>query len=118
MATNQIKNVITLEAGANLSAGRYKFIKVASDGQIDLATLDATADGVLLDDPFAAGQSAMVGTAGISKVVAGAAVTRGGDVVSDASGRAINKGANNNVLGVALDTASAAGEIIRILLKL
>lgn len=117
MATEQIIGSITLEAGSDLSATPHRFVKVASDGQIDLATLDAVAEGVLMDKPAAAGRAARVQISGIAKVEAGAAVTRGGQVVADANGKAIDIGANTNPRGVALDAASAAGEIIRVLLS-
>ena len=116
MATEQLGQCVTLEAGSDLSATQYRFVKIASDGQIDQATLDAEAEGVLQNDPTTAGQAASVCINGITKVVAGAAVTRGGKVVSDASGRAIDIGANTNSRGIALDAAGAAGEIIRVLL--
>jgi len=118
MATQQITGYINMTAGADLSAVKNRFVKVAADGQIDQAGLDATAEGVLQDDPAAAGRAALVAISGVTKIVAGAAVTRGGDIVSDASGRAIDKGANANVLGVALEAASGAGELIAVLLKL
>jgi len=118
MATSQLGQVVTHEAGGDLSAVQYRFVLLASDGQVDQAGLDAIATGVLQNDPSAAGRAAAVAISGIVKVVAGAAVTRGGEITSDASGRAIDIGANVNTLGKALDAASAAGEIIRVQLQL
>lgn len=53
---------------------------------------------------------------GISTVEAGAVVAAGADVMTDASGRAITAVATNRVVGVALDGAGAAGELITVVL--
>lgn len=67
-----------------------------------------------LTDP---GDALPVTYLGIMPVVAGAAVAAGVQVQSDASGRAITlaAGASN---GYALDAASAAGDLIRVLIKI
>lgn len=68
--------------------------------------------GVVEADTEAAGV-APVNVLGILTVEAGAAVAVGADVQSDASGRAITKAAGA-LAGVAMDVATAAGDIIRI----
>lgn len=55
--------------------------------------------------------------AGIAYVEAGAAVTRGSSITSDASGRGIATTTTaNRVIGIALEAASAAGDVIRVLI--
>ncbi len=54
---------------------------------------------------------------GIAFVEAGAAVTRGSSITSDASGRGIATTTTaNRVIGIALESASAAGDIFRVLI--
>jgi hypothetical protein len=54
---------------------------------------------------------------GIARVVAGAAVSRGAKVTTDASGRAVAGGAaGTNSFGIAWSPASALGDIIEVLL--
>jgi hypothetical protein len=117
MALESNLTCVTLEAGGDLSAGQLLFVDVAADGQVDVvASAGADAIGVLQNDPAAAGRAASVAVLGVSKVVAGAAVTAGARVQSDASGRAIAAATGDVVLGRALTAASAAGEVIEVLL--
>lgn len=109
---------ITLEAGADLSAKQYFFVTLASDGQIDPTGDGANADGVLQNDPDAAGKPATVRICGVSKVVAGAAITKGDAVASGSAGKAKTAASTNRVLGRALQTSTADGQIIAVLLKL
>lgn len=105
-------------AAADLSALQFRFLTVDSNGRIAQNT-SAGGDvaGVLQDDPDAIDRPGAVMTSGITKVEAGAAVTRGGVVMSDNVGRAVDATATNKGVGIALDAASAAGEIISVLLK-
>lgn len=122
----------TLEAGSDLSTHQHKFVLVNSSGQVALAGAGGPAIGVLQNKPSAQGHSASVRVLGVSKVVAGAAVTRGDQVASDANGKAATASQANtrtddtgvvsdpligsNVLGIALETAAADGDIISVLL--
>ena len=108
--------VISLEAGADLSAGQYYFVSVASDGQIDLTGDGAQADGVLLNDPAAAGRAATVCILGRTKVTAGGAITAGGKIACDASGRAVAAATTGDeILGIALTTVTTAGQVVEII---
>lgn len=68
--------------------------------------------GVLQNMP-AAGDAADVGLFGISKVVAGASVTMGAEIMCDASGRMITwvAGSGYYKVGMALETTSAAANV-------
>ena len=117
MAYEEKVESVTLEAGSDLSAGQFHFVLLASDGQVDLvASAGGDADGVLYNDPAAAGRAATVAISGIVKVVAGAAVAVGDKVQSDASGRAITAASGDHVLGKAVSAAGAAGDVISVLL--
>lgn len=62
---------------------------------------------------------ANVRMAGISKVTAGAALTRHTEVMSDTSGRAITAATTGNrVQGLALQSATAAGDIVDVFLTI
>lgn len=113
----QALTCISLEAGADLSAKQYYFVTVASDGQVDPTGDGARADGVLQNDPAAAGRIATVAVAGVSRVTAGDAITRGALVASDASGKAVTAAQNDEILGLALAAAGADGDVIPVLLK-
>ena len=106
---------ISLEAAADLSGAQFRGVVVNASGQITLAALDNVFVGVLQDNPDAIGQAAAVRFTGVTKAVAGAAVTAGGRLVTDANGAFIPVGANSNPGATALESG-AAGEIIAILL--
>lgn len=116
MATDNNMTTITLEAGSDLSAKQYHFVLVANDGQIDaVASAGGDADGVLQNDPSAAGQAACVAISGVTKVYAGGSITRGQKVQADNGGKALTAASGDHVLGRAL-TSGESGEIIEVLL--
>jgi len=111
MAYNYTEQLVTLEAGADLSAKQFFFVSVSADGQVDPTGDGAHADGVLQNDPAAAGRAAVVAVGGIVKVSCGGTVTRGGPVASDASGEAVNAASGDVILGTALETGADGGVI-------
>lgn len=117
MATEQSLLTVTGIANADLSAGQYCFVTTNSSARVALSAAAANADGILQDKPSAAGKSCIVAVAGISKVVASAAITKGDLVGCAASGQARTAAASDYIHGRALETASAQGQIISILLK-
>lgn len=117
MARQENIQSISIEAGADLSAGQFRFVLVAADGQIDLvAAAGGDADGVLLNEPGAAGEAATMQYAGVAKVVIGVGgLTAGQKVQSDASGEAILAASLDHALGKCL-VGGAAGELGEVLL--
>jgi hypothetical protein len=105
MAIQESVVSITLPAAADLRTHQYKFVEVTSTGAVNLVADDGHADGVLLNDPNT-GEAAIVGISGVLKVKCGAAVTRGGNVSSGASGAAKNTDTNAAILGTALETGA------------
>jgi len=110
---------VTVTAGSAISI--YRYLELNADGKFDHADgAQGPAMGVSNEaaaaDGDALGMQLMVG---IAKVEAGAAVTRGAAQATDASGRTIDhvSTAGNEILGYAMDAASGAGEIIRVLLQ-
>ena len=107
----------SLQASADLSAEQFTFMVADANGEAAQAGAGVDAIGVLQNDPAAQGEAANLQAFGVSKVVAGAAVAAGAQVMSDATGRAITATATNNVVGVALEAAANADEIIAVLVS-
>lgn len=116
MSAYQNVETLTFEAGADLSAGQYHFVKLSSGQVVLCSVIGEDAVGVLFDKPAAQGRAGKVAIAGIVKVTAGAAVAQDALVMTNASGRAITATATNVALGTALKAASADGEVIPVLL--
>lgn len=116
MAFTDNQQVVSLEAGADLSTKQFFFVSVSADGQVDPTGDGAHADGVLQNKPAAAGRAAEVAIGGITRVVCGGVVTRGGPVASDANGEAVNPTSGDVILGTALETG-ADGAVISILFQ-
>lgn len=119
MAYELITRATTMVAGQDLSSSQYRFVSLASDGQVDPTGYGLEAEGILQNDPDTAGKAASVATiqGDISMCVAGGVVRVGKDVMSDANGRAIEATAGGRVQGVAMIAASASGQIISVMLK-
>lgn len=107
---------LSLLAAADLSNNRWRCMTVNSSGQAALANATALTAGILQNKP-GAGQPATVCYAGVSKAVAGAAVTAGARVRSDANGKVVPATvAGNAVIGIALESAGADNDVISVLL--
>ena len=121
MAYEQMLRPVGLPTSADLTSGgtvnpQFLFVVMTATG-IALAGAGVSSVGVLQDKPNAAGQEAEVAVVGmISKVVAGAAVNEGDQVMSNASGQAITATTGNFVNGFALAAASGAGVLIPVLI--
>lgn len=100
-------------AGGTIVANRFVKIGAADNTVIQTAATTDNSIGVAAEAAVS-GDAVAVKTAGVVKVEAGAAVTRGVQVMSDSSGRVVDATATNKVLGIALEAASAAGEIISV----
>jgi len=105
MAVMQSRDTRTFEAGGDLSAGQFKFVALAADGQVDLCGDGAQAIGVLYNEPDAAGKAATVVMTGKVIVEAGASVTAGDSVASDADGNCVTAATNDVTMGYALEDA-------------
>lgn len=106
----------SLTAGADLSGSQFRCVKVTGDNTVGLAdTQGEVILGVLQGKP-AAGEAADVTVVGVTKVVAGAALTAGETWGTDAQGRAVpvtpgtGGAVGDFVAGVVLEGANA-GEI-------
>jgi len=105
MAVMQSRDTRTFVAGEDLSSAQFKFVTLESDGQVDLA--DAAGEraiGVLLNKPTS-GAAATVAMTGKVMVEAGAAVTAGDQIQTNAAGEAIEAATGDVVMGYALEDA-------------
>lgn len=107
-------------AGAAITA--FRLVKFSAAETVVLAA--AATDfiiGVANEVAAASGERQDVILAGIAFVEAGAAFALGAVITSDASGRGIvaapAAGTNNRVIGVALEAAAAAGDVVRVLVS-
>lgn len=119
MATENLGKCISLPVVGDYSANQYKFVTINTSGQAALVgSAGGRAVGVLQDDPDAAGRvgNVMVGT-GITKVIAGEALAIGYPVASDATGKAVEAATGEAQLGIVLEAASAADEVVSILFQ-
>ncbi|NIP26036.1 MAG: DUF2190 family protein [Phycisphaerae bacterium] len=112
MSTVKLGDVVTYEAGEDLSSAQYLFVTLESDGQVDLA--DATTDepiGVLQNVPDAAGKEATVVKGGQTKVVAGEALAVNAIVGTNASGQAVAVSSGVWPCGRVVTAAGASGDV-------
>lgn len=110
MKTEQPILITTITAGAAL--GKNLFVSFAGV----LPSADVKALGVVNADTDS-GEQAPVVVSGIVLVKSSAAVTQGVAVTTDAAGKAKAVATTEVINGYALDPASGADELIRILLK-
>jgi hypothetical protein len=118
---NENTQTITLTAADTTAVRQRRFVIQGASGVTE-ATDGADAVGVSFGSVTAtAGDErnlAVVTNDGARvEVTAGAAVAVGADVASDSQGRAIVSASGDAILGKALTAASAAGEIVEVLLK-
>jgi len=94
---------ITLLADANCSAKRYYAVKVAADGQFEVAGAGDNAIGILQNTPEA-GQAGQIMCLGVSYAVYGGIVTAGQNLKADAAGKLVTAGGTDAVVAVALES--------------
>lgn len=109
---------ITLLAAGDLSSAQYRF-GVLSSGNVAQSGVGASNDpiGVIQNAPDAAGKATTVRVLGESLCVAGAAITVGAKVTSDANGKAVTATTGDHVAGIAMTGASADLVVFKVFLK-
>lgn len=106
--------IVTYEAGADVEKNRI--VKFSASGKVTHSTA-AAADAHIgvTDRPAKSGNNVDVILSGIAPVEFSAAVTRGAQVQSDATGKAALAAAGDRVVGIAMETA-AAGDVQPVLI--
>ena len=123
-STNDLSGTVSDVTNGNTVGSLYKnavglFVisDTANACSIVLAGANAPSIGVLCDTPKA-GQPGQVQTVGSAKVLSGAAVAIGDNIMTDASGRGVPaSGATQHIVGKAMEAASAAGQLIEVVLR-
>lgn len=111
---------ITLPASTDLSDYQFHIVTLNTSGKVKLA--DDADDpvealiGILQNKPEADGQGAVVRVAGTAKAMGGATVAPGIWVTCDGSGHLVAAVANDNVIGITLETTTS-GKVTEILLR-
>ena len=89
----------------------------ASDGLVTAATAATdTANGVVQAIDAADGEHCDLIMGGIAKVTAGGAIALGAQVTPGADGKAVAAASGNKVAGIAVEAATADGQVIPVLL--
>src|SRR5690606_7938190 len=109
MAFEQNIRPISGPAGADLSTHQWGLVKTGASGFVKTGAGEQ-AVGVLQNKPKS-GEVATVATSGISVCKAGAAITAGAKVTSDASGLAVTATDDDLVIGTAYSGAANANEL-------
>ncbi len=121
MAYEQMLRPVGLPASGDLTSGgtvnpQFLFATFGPTG-LAIAGAGVSSVGVIQDKPNAVGYESEVAVVGqITKLVAGAAVNQGDQIMSNASGQGITATTGNFVNGFALTAASGAGVVIEVLL--
>jgi hypothetical protein len=108
---------ISLTAGADLSAKQFNFVKLSGTTVVAVAAATDIPLGVLLNAPKS-GQTAEVAVSGVVKLLAGAAISAGAIVGTNATGGAVALTAGTDttkyILGQAVTAAGASKDIITV----
>lgn len=110
-------NKVSVTAGADLSAAtKPRFLKVDNTGRYVLAGSGERALAVMTDTPrgVVGAAVAVVLPGTITKVEASAAISAGANVTSAANGKVVTAATGNIINGVALEDATAAGDVISV----
>jgi hypothetical protein len=109
--------VLSIPAGADLSAKQYTFVKLSGSTVISAAAATDLPIGVLLNDPTS-GETAAVAVSGVVKLEASAAIAVGALVGTTSTGLGVSLTAGTDttkyILGRAVTAAGASGDIITV----
>lgn len=112
---------IALRAAADLRNYQYRVMRQSAAGYCNVASNpgNSVADvvGILQNKPNS-GEMASVVYFGEFGVKASTTITQGVNLTSDASGQAVTAVSGDYLIGMALEAAGAAGEVVRVLLRL
>lgn len=108
---------IVLPAGATLENARGIAVAVNNSGAVVKPTAGAHVIGITLietDETVENGADVDIQIKDIGKWVAGAAITAGAELTTDANGKAVTATAGDYIVGIALSSASNAGTWIKV----
>jgi hypothetical protein len=94
--------------------GKQYFLGVQTGEEVVVASTAGGAANVVIHTDAPSGISVRTVFKGVTKVVAGDAVTAGADVASDANGKVVTATTGDVVVGTAVTAASEDGEVMTI----
>jgi hypothetical protein len=105
-----------MTAGVDLSANIYRFVRITAANVVGLVTAATQVTLGLQNNKPLSGQVVDVVTNGVTKMVAGAAIAAGAEIMPDSTGRGITAvtAANRTTGAIALEAAAAAGDVITV----
>ncbi len=114
MALDRNLEVISLPAGADLSAYQFRQVMINSGGSVAVSTGSVSPTiGVLMNKPAAAGVAAQVAIGGVSRLWSGGSVAAGDLVKSEGAGLAITTTTTgNSVVGRAVSPEATGSAMI------
>jgi hypothetical protein len=117
MAVHNYNRLLSFKASGDLSALQNHFVKPDTDGKMEICGDGENAIGVQVNAPEAEDEQCdvMCEQGSLVEVVAGGVVTAGDKVASTAAGRAATATTADEVLGIAMSTSAADGDLITLL---
>lgn len=115
MAQQQCNPILSVTRMAQGTIAANRFVTHTSVAGVTQAVADAATLGVTRTAAVT-GEYIAIDVLGTTIVEAGAAVLAGATLESDASGRAVTWATSGNKVGVALTTATGAGDFIEVML--
>jgi len=97
--------ILNLKAGSDLSSSRFKALVLASDGEVDVAGVNAKSIGFLMNTPTAGQVCEIAGSGGGAKAIAGGTINAGDLLATDANGDLLVGTANQILVARALEGA-------------
>lgn len=117
MATEQNISCVSIPSSGDLSTKQYLGVNINTSG---LAAVVASAGGdcvgILQNKPASTSEAATVAISGVSKAVAGGAITAGDKVQVDNGGKFLLAASADHVVGRALTGASGDNIVFNVLL--
>ena len=113
MSFQQSLQTRSVPVTADMTSKQYYIMK-ASSGSMAVCGAGQQPIGVIQDTPAASGRPGCLGFDGVSKVVAGAAISAGAYVSSDSAGKAVTAASGDFPLGIAESAATADGDVISV----
>lgn len=98
----EIVKTKSIVATATFASKQFTFVKIDTNGQLATPSAGGYAIGVVQDKPLASSPGAVCFPGDITKVRAGGSFSKGDDIATDGSGKAVVATSGAYVLGVAL----------------
>lgn len=106
-------NAVTFTADADVTGGRV--VEVSGDHEVRTSAADSAKAFGIAGFDVKAGESVTVFVGGIQRPTAGGVIAAGDRVTTNAAGKVVTLGSGTNPIGLALQAATADGDVIDVL---